>query len=170
MAKYVDGFVLIVPKDKAEEYRKMAEMGRDSWMKHGALSYFECSGDDLVAMEMGEEKARSFPELTGAQADEAVWFSFITFESKEHRDKVNAEVMKEMGARDIYVACTHPVLSGPAFERIRDSVIKELIVTNTIPLPAGKPVDKIKVLSVAPLFAEAIKRIYEGLSLSKLFD
>jgi uncharacterized protein YbaA (DUF1428 family) len=97
MAKYVDGFVLIVPKDKAEEYRKMAEMGRDSWMKHGALSYFECSGDDLVAMEMGEEKARSFPELTGAQADEAVWFSFITFESKEHRDKVNAEVMKEMG-------------------------------------------------------------------------
>lgn len=97
MAKYVDGFVLVVPKDKAEEYRKMAEMGRDSWMKHGALSYFECSGDDLVAMEMGEEKARSFPELTGAQADEAVWFSFITFESKEHRDKVNAEVMKEMG-------------------------------------------------------------------------
>ena len=97
MAKYVDAFVLIVPKDKAEEYRKMAEMGRDSWMKHGALSYFECSGDDLVAMEMGEEKARSFPELTGAQVDEAVWFSFITFESKEHRDKVNAEVMKEMG-------------------------------------------------------------------------
>jgi len=81
-----------------------------------------------------------------------------------------AKVMKEMGARDIYVACTHPVLSGPAFERIRDSVIKELIVTNTIPLLAGKPVDKIKVLSVAPLFAEAIKRIYEGLSLSKLFD
>ncbi|HRS21179.1 MAG TPA: ribose-phosphate diphosphokinase [Clostridia bacterium] len=84
---------------------------------------------------------------------------------------VNAgKVLKDMGAKDIYVACTHPVLSGPAFERIRDSVIKELIVTNTIPLPVGKPVDKIKVLSVAPLFAEAIKRIYEGLSLSKLFD
>jgi len=81
-----------------------------------------------------------------------------------------AKVLKDMGAKDIYVACTHPVLSGPAFERIRDSVIKELVVTNTIPLPAGKPVDKIKVLSVAPLFAEAIKRIYEGLSLSKLFD
>jgi ribose-phosphate pyrophosphokinase len=81
-----------------------------------------------------------------------------------------AKVLKDMGAKDIYVACTHPVLSGPAFERIQDSVIKELIVTNTIPLPANKPVDKIKVLSVAPLFAEAIKRIYEGLSLSKLFD
>lgn len=81
-----------------------------------------------------------------------------------------AKVLKDMGARDIYVAATHPVLSGPAFERIRDSVIKELVVTNTIPLPPGKPVDKIRVLSVAPLFAEAIKRIYEGLSLSKLFD
>ncbi|HWQ29342.1 MAG TPA: ribose-phosphate pyrophosphokinase [Negativicutes bacterium] len=81
-----------------------------------------------------------------------------------------AKVLKDMGAKDIYVACSHPVLSGPAFERIRDSVIKELIVTNTIPLPAGKPTEKIKVLSVAPMFAEAIKRIYEGLSLSKLFD
>lgn len=81
-----------------------------------------------------------------------------------------AKVLKDMGTKDIYVACTHPVLSGPAFERIQDSVIKELVVTNTIPLPANKPVDKIKVLSVAPLFAEAIKRIYEGLSLSKLFD
>lgn len=81
-----------------------------------------------------------------------------------------AKVLKDMGAKDIYVACTHPVLSGPAFERIQESVIKELVVTNTIPLPANKPVDKIKVLSVASLFAEAIKRIYEGLSLSKLFD
>lgn len=81
-----------------------------------------------------------------------------------------AKVLMNMGAKDVYVACTHPVLSGPAFDRVQESVIKELIVTNTIPLPAGKPVDKIKVLSVAPLFAEAIKRIYEGLSLSKLFD
>ncbi len=95
--KYVDGFLLVVPKDRAEAYKKMAEMGRDSWMKHGALSYFECSGDDLAAMEMGGARARSFPEMAGAQADETVWFSFITFESKEHRDKVNAAVMKEMG-------------------------------------------------------------------------
>ncbi|MGE5629536.1 MAG: ribose-phosphate diphosphokinase [Caulobacteraceae bacterium] len=81
-----------------------------------------------------------------------------------------AKVLKDMGGKDIYVACTHPILSGPAFDRIRDSVIKELVVTNTIPLPANKPTDKIKVLSVASLFAEAIRRIYEGLSLSKLFD
>ncbi len=81
-----------------------------------------------------------------------------------------AKVLMEMGAKGVYVACTHPVLSGPAFERIEDSVIKELIVTDTIPLPEDKHCHKIKVLSVAPLFAEAIHRIYEGLSVSKLFD
>lgn len=97
MAKYVDGFVLVVPKDKSEEYKKMAEEGRDMWMKHGALEYYESRGDDLVPQEMGGEKARAFTEMAGASNDEAVWFSFIVFESKEHRDKVNAKVMEEMG-------------------------------------------------------------------------
>jgi uncharacterized protein YbaA (DUF1428 family) len=96
MAKYVDGFVLVVPKGKAEEYKKMAEGGRDSWMKHGALGYYECRGNDLVPQEMGGEKARAFTDMAGASSDEDVWFSFIIFESKEHRDKVNAEVMAEM--------------------------------------------------------------------------
>lgn len=96
MAKYVDGFVLVVPNDRAEEYKKMAEGGRDSWMKHGALAYYECRGDDLVAQEMGGVKAREFSEMTGASRDETVWFSFIIFESRAHRDEVNAKVMKEM--------------------------------------------------------------------------
>lgn len=96
MAKYVDGFVLVVPKDKAEEYRKMADEGRDSWMKHGALQYFECKGDDLKPQEMGPEKSRSFSEMTGAKDGDDVWFSFIVFESKQHRDEVNKKVMEEM--------------------------------------------------------------------------
>lgn len=96
MAKYVDGFVLVIPKDKTDEYKKMAESGRDSWMRHGALAYFECRGDDLVAQEMGGERAREFPEMAGANDDETVWFSFILFESKAHRDEVNARVMQEM--------------------------------------------------------------------------
>lgn len=96
MAKYVDGFVLVVPKGKTEEYKKMAASGRDAWMKHGALGYYECRGDDLVPQEMGGEKARAFPEMTGAKSDEAVWFSFIIFKSKEHRDQVNKKVMAEM--------------------------------------------------------------------------
>jgi uncharacterized protein YbaA (DUF1428 family) len=99
MAKYVDGFVLVIPNDKGEEYKKMAESGRDSWMKHGALAYYECRGDDLVPQEMGSEKTRAFPDMTGARGDQTVWFSFIIFKSKEHRDEVNAKVMKEMGEK-----------------------------------------------------------------------
>jgi uncharacterized protein YbaA (DUF1428 family) len=96
MSQYVDGFVLVVPKGKAEEYRKMAEQGRDSWMKHGALQYFECKGDDLKQQEMGPEKSRSFTEMAGAEEGDDVWFSFIVFESKERRDEINKKVMDEM--------------------------------------------------------------------------
>lgn len=97
MAKYVDGFVLVVPKGKEAEYEKMANDGRDSWMKHGALQYFECRGEDLKQQEMGDEKSRAFKEMTGAGDEENVWFSFIIFESREHRDEVNKKVMEEMG-------------------------------------------------------------------------
>lgn len=96
MAKYIDGFVLVVPKGKEAEYKEMAKMGRDSWMKHGALQYFECKGDDLKPQEMGDQKSRSFTDITGANENENVWFSFIVFESKEHRDMVNKKVMEEM--------------------------------------------------------------------------
>jgi uncharacterized protein YbaA (DUF1428 family) len=99
MAKYIDGFVLVVPKDKTEEYKKMAEEGKESWMRHGAVAYYECIGDDLKAQEMGEEKARTFPELAGVKENETVWFSFIILNSKEHRDEVNAKVMAEMGEK-----------------------------------------------------------------------
>lgn len=96
MSKYVDGFVLVVPKGKEADYQKMAEEGRDLWMKHGALQYFENRGDDLKQQEMGDQKSRSFKEVTGANDEENVWFSFIVFESKEHRDEVNKKVMEEM--------------------------------------------------------------------------
>ena len=96
MAKYVDGFVIVIPTGKTEEYKKMAEGGRDSWMKHGALGYYECRGNDLVPQEMGGEKARAFTDMAGANNEENVWFSFIIFKDKAHRDEVNAKVMEEM--------------------------------------------------------------------------
>ena len=96
MSKYVDGFVLVVPKGKEAEYEEMAKMGRDSWMKHGALQYFECRGDDLKVQEMGDQKSRDFSEMASASPEENVWFSFIVFNSKEHRDEVNKKVMEEM--------------------------------------------------------------------------
>ncbi len=81
-----------------------------------------------------------------------------------------AKALKKFGAIDVYACCTHPVLSDPAVERIANSEIKELIVTNTIPLPKDKKHEKITVLSVAPILGEAIVRIFSELSVSKLFD
>lgn len=81
-----------------------------------------------------------------------------------------AKALMDLGAREVYACCTHGVLSGPAIQRINDSVIKELVILNTIGNSEEKKCDKIKSLSVAPVFAEAIRRIYEDLSVSKLFD
>ncbi len=80
-----------------------------------------------------------------------------------------AQILEKFGAKEIYAGCTHGVLSGPAIERIKNSAIKELVVTNTIPLPEEKKLDKITVLSIAPLFAEAIRRINEAKPLGDLF-
>lgn len=79
-----------------------------------------------------------------------------------------AQALMERGAKKVYACCVHPVLSGPAIERIENSVLEELVVTNTIQL-GDKAIDKIKVISVAPLFAEAILRIYHRKSVSELF-
>ena len=83
-----------------------------------------------------------------------------------------ADALVEIGgAKEIYACASHGVLSGPALERIEKSPLKELILLDTIPYPADKPrCDKIRYLSVAPIFAEAIERIYEEVSISSLFD
>jgi ribose-phosphate pyrophosphokinase len=79
------------------------------------------------------------------------------------------EAILERGAKEVYACCTHPVLSGPALERIENSGIKQLIATDTIPLKPEKMLDKIEVLSVAPVIGEAIYRIHHEQSVSKLF-
>ncbi len=81
-----------------------------------------------------------------------------------------ANALKERGAQEVLACCTHAVLSGPAIERIQQSAIEELIVLNTIHLPNEKIIPKIKELTVADIFADAINRIHEGISVSKLFD
>jgi len=80
-----------------------------------------------------------------------------------------ADALIEAGAKEVYACCTHAVLSGPAIQRIQDSAIKEMVVLNTIPLTGEKRIDKIKTLSVAGVFAEAIERIYGDISISTLF-
>lgn len=80
------------------------------------------------------------------------------------------DMLRERGTSDIYACCTHPVLSGPAVQRIEESAIKELVVTDTIPLPVEKRLPKITVLSLAPLLGEAIQRIHTGQSVGELFQ
>lgn len=81
-----------------------------------------------------------------------------------------ANALIDHGALDVYACGTHAVLSGPAIERLKNSRIRELAITNTIPLPAHKQLDNVHTLSVAPLIGEAIIRVHEEMSVSKLFD
>jgi len=89
---YVDGFVIPVPKRKVAAYRKMARWGKREWMKHGALQYFECVADDLKAM----PGAGDFKGMAKLKAGETVFFSFIVYRNKAHRNAVNKKVMASM--------------------------------------------------------------------------
>ncbi len=90
MARYVDGFVLPVPKRNLEAYRRMARLGARIWRDHGALEYRECVGDDL-AVKFGVP----FPRQMRTRRGETVVFSWIVFRSRAHRDGVNAKVMQD---------------------------------------------------------------------------
>jgi ribose-phosphate pyrophosphokinase len=79
-------------------------------------------------------------------------------------------IVKEHGAEDIYLSFTHPTFSPPATERLRDLSIKEMVTTNTIPIPPEKMLPNITILSVAPLLGEVIRRIHKGISVGELFD
>lgn len=81
-----------------------------------------------------------------------------------------ANALMDLGAKEVYACCSHGVLSGPAIERLKACAIKELVMLNTINLPKEKQIDKFKFISVAPIFAEAIRRIYDDVSISKLFE
>ncbi len=88
---YVDGYVLPVPKKKLQAYRRLAEIGKKVWRKHGALEYIEAVGDDLNPKWAGIK----FPRTVKCKPGETVVFSFIVFKSRAHRDQVNARVMKD---------------------------------------------------------------------------
>lgn len=90
MAQYVDGFVLPIPKKKVAAYRKLARLGAKVWKEYGALDYRECIADDVKP-----GKTTSFPQSVKLKRDEVVWFSYIVFKSRRHRDQVNAKVMKD---------------------------------------------------------------------------
>jgi uncharacterized protein YbaA (DUF1428 family) len=90
MPKYVDGFVIPIPKKNLKAYQRMAQKAGKVWKDHGALEYFECVGDDLK-----NKWGAQFPKAVKCKPNETVVFSYIVFKSRAHRDKVNANVMKD---------------------------------------------------------------------------
>ena len=91
--RYVDGYVLPVPKKNLKAYVRMARMGEKVWLKHGALDYKECVGDDLKT-----KWGLPFTRMMKLKPGETVVFSFIVFKSRAHRDRVNAKVMEELAS------------------------------------------------------------------------
>ena len=90
MANYIDGFVIPVPKRNVAAYRKMARAAGKVWRDHGALDYVESMADDVKP-----GKVTSFPQAVKLKKNETVWFSYIVYKSRRHRDQVNAKVMKD---------------------------------------------------------------------------
>jgi uncharacterized protein YbaA (DUF1428 family) len=90
MAQYVDGFVLPVPRRNRARYTRMARLAGKVWREHGALEYRECVADDVP-----KGKVTSFPRSVKLKSTEVVWFSFIVYKSRRHRDQVLAKVMKD---------------------------------------------------------------------------
>jgi uncharacterized protein YbaA (DUF1428 family) len=97
---YVDGFVLVMPRKNLAAYKRMALSGKKLWMKHGALDYKECIADDMHPKGI----TFTFPKMVKARSGEVVWFSYIGYTSKKHRDQVNAKVMKD------------PIMNDPKFK------------------------------------------------------
>jgi len=91
---YVDGFVFAVPRKNLAAYKKIASEAGKVWMKHGALEYKECIGDDMND-NMAAKNGATFPKMTRLKDDELVGFSYIVYESKKHRNEVNKKVMQD---------------------------------------------------------------------------
>jgi len=95
---YVDGFLIAVPKSKRAAYTKMARLGKKVWLEHGALEYRECIADDV-----SWGKTTSFPRAVKQKKNETVWFSYIVYRNRKHRDSVNKKAMadKRFGGMDL---------------------------------------------------------------------
>ncbi len=103
MARYVDGFVLPVPKRNLDAYRRMARKAGKIWREHGALEFRECVADDV-----DRGTRTSFPRSVKLKSDETVMFSWIVFKSRAHRDRVNAKVMNDPRLAEMMEPENHP--------------------------------------------------------------
>ncbi len=112
MAHYIDGFVLPIPGDRLNEYRRVVETVAEIWKEHGALDYLEYVGDDLSL-----EGTRSFTDLLGAKANEAIVFGWVVFESRKARDLANEKVAADPRMAELIAPLMDP--SKPVFDAKR---------------------------------------------------
>ncbi len=156
-AKKLEGDLCIVSPDvgRAKAAKKMADM----------------MGADLAIMHKGRP-GHNKAEITALIGDVDGKTCIINDDMIDTGGSVVAAVqtLKAKGARTVYVCCTHPVFSGPAYDRLENAEIEEVVICDTIPVPLERQTGKIKVVSVAPLFARAIANVYGNGSVSELFD
>lgn len=118
MKRYVDGFILPIPKDRVSDYQALAEAASKIWKEHGALEYWECVGDDL-----NTEGTRSFAEMTNASDGETVVFAWVIFESRAARDAANLKIMADPRMAAL-LDSQNPLLD---FQRMAHGGFKELV-------------------------------------------
>jgi len=136
-----------------------------------AITFAECIGATLaiIAKRRPEPNRAEVVEIIGDVADKhAVMVDDMIDTAGSITE--GARALAERGARDVYACCTHAVLSGPAVTRLQESCLKEVIVTDTILIPEEKRIDKLTVLSVAPLLAKAVVSLHEDDSISNLYE
>jgi uncharacterized protein YbaA (DUF1428 family) len=112
MAHYIDGFVLPIPRDRLNEYKRVVEAVAEIWKEHGALDYLEYVGDDLIL-----EGTRSFTDLVAATEDETIVFGWVVFDSREARDLANEKVAADPRMADLIDPLIDP--SNPVFDAKR---------------------------------------------------
>jgi len=152
--------------------REMVIVSPDEGRVKQALLHQKKIGGDLAIVDKRRASATETKQanLIGASLAGKIAVMFDDMISTAGSIVGAANVAKHNGAREVHVFATHPVLCGPAIERLRAAPINRIVVTNTIPLPPEKQLPNMKVLSVAPFLGEAIKRIHHNESVSRLFE
>lgn len=163
---------LLVDYFAKKKLEDMVVVATDAGSSKKAYRYARKLGVPMALLDkrrLGNNQEVTIENLIGdVEGKRAVIFDDEIDRASSLMEAVNT-LMKH-GVKEIYAGCTHPVLSGPAIERIKNSPLKEVVVTNTIPLTPEKKLDKITVLSIAPLFAEAIRRMHYGESMGEMFS
>ena len=158
-------------KSKDLPVEKLCIVSPDVGRAKAAKKFSDMMEADLAIMHKGRP-GHNKAEITALIGDVAGKICILNDDMIDTAGSVVAAVntLKNKGAEDVYVCATHPVFSGPAYERLENADIKEVVVCDTIPVPEERQTGKIKVVSVAPLIAKGIRRTYDGKSISGLFE